>query len=300
MNGDSLSRGKPELAESPIAVTGANGRLGSALIRALSGSNYVAWSRPDYDLDSPRAAAHLLDRDRPAIVFHCAAWTNVDACALDPSLAERRNAKATQELAEACAARDTRLVLLSTNEVFDGQRTDRRGYTEADATGPINPYGASKLAGERAALDAFAGGPGLWIVRTAWLFGPPGNDFPMKIVAAADRLPPGAPLEVVSDEIGSPTFTSDLAQALLALVTSTNGGLYHLVNKGQASRFEWAERALAQARPERPLRPISRSAFSRPSRAPAWGVLDTGRSPRESGMRHWTEALDEYLAAAIG
>jgi dTDP-4-dehydrorhamnose reductase len=117
-------------------------------------------------------------------------------------------------------------------------------------------------------------------------------------VAAADRLPPGEPLAVVSDEIGSPTFASDLAAALLALVEVTSGGLYHLVNEGRASRFEWATRVLARTRPDRSLRPISRTAFSRPSTAPAWGVLGSVRAPREARMRHWAEALDEYLTAA--
>jgi dTDP-4-dehydrorhamnose reductase len=299
MHGDSPSRGRPELATGPIAVTGANGRLGSALIRALGARNHVAWTRPEYDLDSPHAAERLLDRDRPALVFHCAAWTNVDGCALDPQLAERRNATAVGELADACAALQVSLVVISTNEVFDGERTDRRGYTEGDAPRPINAYGASKLAGERAAADAFNRRAGLWIVRTAWLFGPPGNDFPMKIVAAADRLPPDEPLAVVSDEVGSPTFASDLAVALLALVEVTGGGLYHLVNEGRASRYEWATQVLARARPDRSLRPISRTAFSRPSRAPAWGVLGTERAPREAYMRHWTEAVDEYLATAV-
>ena len=276
-------------------MTGANGRLGSAVVRALGARKHVAWSRPDYDLDSPNAARRLLERDNPALVIHCAAWTNVDGCALDPLQAERRNGAAVGELADACVARETGLVVVSTNEVFDGERTDEHPYTEIDTPRPINPYGASKLSGERAASEAYRDRSGLWIVRTAWLFGAPGSDFPMKIVAAADRLPQDEPLDVVSDEVGSPTFASDLAIGLIALVGVTSGGLYHLVNDGRASRFEWAKRVLGRTRPERALRAISRTTFTRPSKAPAWGVLGSDRVPREVVMRPWTEALDEYL-----
>ena len=125
------------------------------------------------------------------------------------------------------------LLVVSTNEVFSGDRDDGQGYAETDATGPRNPYGASKLAGEEAARAAFADFPGLWIARTAWLYGPPGNDFPDKITAASDRLPEGEPLPVVADEFGSPTYTLDLARAILDLVSLTDGGLYHLVNTGR-------------------------------------------------------------------
>ena len=120
--------------------------------------------------------------------------TLVDECARQPDLAMRRNGVATGVLAAACRARGVGLLVVSTNEVFSGDRRDGQGYAETDAAAPRNPYGASKLAGEEAARAAFADGPGLWIVRTAWLYGPPGNDFPDKITAAADRLPEGEPL----------------------------------------------------------------------------------------------------------
>lgn len=109
---------------SPVAVTGANGRLGRAVLDVLhaQGVEALAWTRPEYDLDDPSAAEALVARERPAMVIHRAAWTDVDACARDPDLALRRNAAATGELAAACAARGTALVYVSTNEVFDGRR----------------------------------------------------------------------------------------------------------------------------------------------------------------------------------
>lgn len=285
----------------PVAVTGAGGRLGRALVAELATRDVptIAWSRPDYDLDDPAAAASLLARDRPALVIHAAAWTDVDGCARQPELAHRRNAVAVDELARACAASGAGFVLVSTNEVFDGRRTDGAGYSEEDPVAPANPYGASKLAGELAARAAFAGSAdGLWVVRTAWLYGPPGNDFPTKILAAADRLPAGEPLRVVADEVGSPTFAPDLAAAILDLAIVALGGTYHLAGAGVASRYEFAAAVLERCRPGRVLAPISRSEFVRASNPPQWAVLDCSRAAGFGvSLRRWPEALAEYLAS---
>lgn len=258
----------------------------------------MAWSRPDYDLDDPGAARRLAERDVPELVIHAAAWTDVDGCARQPELAKRRNADAVGELARACAAVGAGLVLVSTNEVFNGDRLDFRGYTETDAPDPPNVYGASKREGEMAA-EAALDGKRLWIVRTAWLYGPPGNDFPNKIIAAADRLPLDEPLRVVSDEWGSPTYAPDLAEAIWNLVRHPDaaGGLFHLVNPGTVTREGWAIRVLADCRPGRSVAPISRTEFPRPSRAPAWAVLDASAARRQAGvrLRPWDEALSDYL-----
>ena len=235
----------------PLAVTGASGRLGRAILRSArrAGITTMAWDRPQYDLDRPDAAVPLLRRDQPSLVIGSAAMTDVDGCARQPDLAMRRNASAVAELAGACADQGVGFVLVSTNEVFDGERQDGRPYTELDTPRPRNPYGASKFAGEEAARAAYDGAAGLWIVRTAWLYGPPGNDFPAKIEAASDRLEPGTPLPVVADEFGSPTYVEDLAAGIIDLVRNCDGGLFHLVNPGSVSRLEWAERVLRAHRP---------------------------------------------------
>jgi dTDP-4-dehydrorhamnose reductase len=284
----------------PIAVTGAGGRLGSAL-RAVSHEPLIGWDVPEHDLDRPESIEPLLDRDRPGLVIHTAAMTLVDECARQPELAMRRNGVATGVLAGACQQRGVALLVVSTNEVFSGDRTDGKGYLETDPAAPRNPYGASKLAGEAAARAAFraapaADTPGLWIVRTAWLYGPPGNDFPDKITQAADRLPASEPLPVVADEWGSPTYTLDLARAILELVDRTEGGTFHVVDTGVASRRDWADRVLAVRRPGRATRPISAKEFTRASDPPPWGVLDASRA-RSAGvhLRPWREALDDYL-----
>ncbi len=286
----------------PVAVSGARGRLGRALVEAVADRGMVAieWSRPDYDLDDPGAAARLIERDRPAMVIHPAAWTDVDGCARYPDLAQQRNGTATGALAAACAAAGIGLALVSTNEVFDGGRTDGRPYSETDEARPINAYGASKLLGESLARDAYRTRVGeglLWTIRTAWLFGPPGNDFPAKVVAAADRLPDGEALPVVADEFGSPTYTRDVAPAILALVERAPAGLYHLAADGPASRFDVALAVLAECRPRREVRPISRDEFARPSRPPAWAPLDSGRAAGFGvTLRPWSAGLADYLS----
>lgn len=288
-------------ALAPTAVTGARGRLGRAVMSRLAsmGRPAVPWGRPEYELDVPNAAEPLLTRDHPGLVIHCAAWTDVDGCARDPQMAMRRNAWAVRELAEATAAAGARLLVVSTNEVFDGRRTDGRGYREDDPVEPPNAYGASKLAGERAAAVAFGrvGRPAdLWVARTAWLFGAGAPDFPAKILAAADQLPPGEALAVVGDEIGSPTYAPDLAVALLELTDRAPGGLYHLVNAGQASRAEWAAAVLRLAGRSTPVESIPQAAYPRPSTPPQWGVLDgTRAAARGVVLRHWPDALVERM-----
>jgi len=287
---------------SPIVVTGPGGRLGRALLGALDarGTAAVPAGRPAYDLDDSSSARRLVASTRPALVVHAAAWTDVDGCAREPELAMRRNAAAVAELAEACVESGAGLVLLSTNEVFDGQRTDGRGYVEDDQARPLNPYGASKLAGEEAARATFerAGmSERLWIVRTAWLFGPPGNDFPAKITAAARRLRSGQPLRVVSDEYGSPTYTLDLARAVIELVLIAPGGTYHLAGDGIASRYDVAAQVVAHRLPSTTVVPITRAQYQRASTAPAWGVLDCSRA-RSYGVTlgRWQDMLSSYLA----
>src|SRR6476469_7672306 len=204
-----------------VAVTGSGGRLGRAMIEALEEAPFtgpmgpIAWSRPELDLDTldEAAVASLIARDRPEVVVHTAAWTDVDGCARDPELALRRNGEAAGAIARACARHGVELVLMSTNEVFDGTRTDGAGYRPGDAVNPPNPYGASKLRAEELARAAYEGEPGearLAIVRTSWLYGPPGNDFPGKILAAAEEAANRRDaLRVVGDEYGSPTFSGD-------------------------------------------------------------------------------------------
>ncbi|MGH2513525.1 MAG: SDR family oxidoreductase, partial [Candidatus Limnocylindrales bacterium] len=193
------------------------------------------------------------------------------------------------------------LVLISTNEVFDGRRTDGLGYGPGDPPNPANAYGASKLAGEQAAAQAYAersGGPALAIVRTAWLYGPPGNDFPEKIVRAAGRAAAaGEPLRVVGDETGSPTYTADLADAVVELLGSGESiaGLHQFVNSGWATRATWARVVLAGLGLDVPIEEVPGSTWVRDSTPPAWAVLEPTPMPSGEPIRPWTAALADYL-----
>lgn len=290
-----------------VAVTGSTGRLGRALVAALEEAPFtgprgpLAWTRNEFDLDVPAGIDAALDRDRPEVVVHAAAWTDVDGCARDPELAMARNGVATGVLATACATRGVELLVVSTNEVFDGHRTDGAGYGPADPPSPASPYGASKLAGELAAIDAFgtAAAAALGIARTSWLFGASGRDFPRRILEAAARAAEsGEPLRVVADEWGSPTSAADLAEAIVELLAEDAlGGTHHLVNAGVASRADWASEVLRVARVDVPLQPVPAATWSRDSTPPRWGVLAPTPMPSGVPMRPWQQALaDEAVA----
>ena len=321
----SRQRPNPDVrwAEVRIAVTGSGGRLGRAVLAALAEAPFtgisgpLAWHRPDYDLDDPAAPVRLLDRDRPELIVHTAAWTDVDGCAREPALALRRNGEAVGALADAAASAGIDLILISTNEIFDGRRTDGRGYRPDERPNPINAYGTSKLAGEVAAARAYgwavdeAGeptpgpgrppptGPSLSIVRTAWLYGPPGNDFPEKIAHAAERSRAGGEaLRVVGDETGSPTFSADLADAIVEMIGSGErlAGIHHAVNGGAISRAGWARAVLAGLAIDVPIDEVPGSTWQRASSPPAWAVLEAGQSPATlEPLRAWTAALADYL-----
>ena len=246
-----------------IAITGARGRLGRAIVDVL-GPRALPWDRSTFDLDQPDQFAPLLRDARPGAGHP---HGGDDRCrrsrARSPELATARNGAAVGALAAASRGVGTKLVVISTNEVFDGRRTDGLGYAEDDRPDSCSPYGASKLAGEEAARAEYGTAAGLWIVRTSWLFGPPGNDFPTRIVAAADALPRDQPLPMVADEHGSPTSTADLAAAIVTLVEIDRGRdlshrqrrLHHPLRLGRAHPRQHSARAEVAANSPPGVRP---------------------------------------------
>jgi dTDP-4-dehydrorhamnose reductase len=307
-----------------VAVIGVVGRLGRALTDALASAPFtglrgpIGWDQPEVELDTLTEASigALLDREQPEVVIHTAAWTDVDGCARDPELAMRRNGTAVGEIATACARRGIDLVFISTNEVFDGRRTDGRGYAPGDERHPINPYGAAKAAAERLAIAAFeaaaTGRAGerighLAITRTSWLYGPPGNDFPAKIAAAALRArDEGRPLQAVADEIGCPTYTLDLAEAIVELVGADAlvpmghvTGIHHLVNTGPTSRADWAREVVRTTGIVVAVEDVPASTWVRASTAPLWAVLEPTMLPTGEPMRPWQQAFADAVPALL-
>ena len=287
-----------------VAVTGASGRLGQALVRALADAPFtgpagpLAWDRSAFDLDDPAGIGHRLDRERPEVVVHAAAWSDVDGCARDPALALRRNGQATGVLADACVDRGIDLLAISTNEVFDGRRLDGDGYRSTDMPAPANPYGVSKLDGEHRAAAAFerAGSAKLGIARTAWLFGTPGRDFPSRILEAARRATTaGEPLRLVSDEWGTPTYTADCAEAVVELLAANAiAGIHHVVNGLFATRAQWAHYVIGRAGLETEVVDVPMAAWDRPSTPPRWGVLEPTPLPSGEPLRAWPDAMADY------
>lgn len=272
-----------------IVVTGAKGQLGGLLLESLAGSGVVGIDLPDHDI-TDRAIIEAIVGLAPRLVIHAAAMTNVDGCARDPDAAFTVNALGTQRVALACQRLGAEMVYISTNEVFAGDR--RQPYLEFDQTGPVNVYGRSKLAGEfyvRSLLSRF------YIVRTAWLYSRDGSNFVSKIVRAADER---GELSVVTDEVGSPTYSPDLARAVVALIQTGQYGVYHFVNEGACSRYEFAQEILRlSGRGHVPIHPITSAQYQRASTPPPYSALRNfcGAS-LGIVLRPWQEALRDCLA----
>lgn len=274
-----------------VVITGANGQLGRAVgaaFAAVTGAHVERWDVALADVTDP-AIRDTVSRSAPDVVINCAAWTDVDGAEARPEDAFAANALGPLYLAEGCAACGAAMVHISSNEVFAGE--PGRFYFEYDQTAPGSVYARSKLAGERAAAQVLAS---LYVVRVAWLYGPGGNHFPGKIMAAADRH--GA-LRVVDDEFGNPTYAPDVAAALVRLVQTERYGVYHLVNEGFTNRHGLAQAVLARTgRGHVPVSPIKLHEWPRATQPPAHAVL-VNQAAAKLGirLRTWQQALDEYL-----
>lgn len=276
-----------------ILITGARGMLGTELVSCAPPDWAVTGvDLEDGDLTDAAMAAQLIRRHQPQIVVHCAAWTDVDGCTRDPGRAMQLNTGATRNVALGCREVGARLIYLSTDYVFPGDCD--RPYAEHDQPRPLNPYGQSKLGGEREVAQL----PDHLIVRTQWLFGPAGKNFIATIIGAARRHPT---LRVVADEWGSPTYTKDLAAALWQIAPAVTTGIVHLTNSGACTWHELARHVIAKAGVEVEIEAISSSEWSSPTIRPRYSVLENRRW-RELGyepLRRWQEAADEYVCGYL-
>ena len=300
-----------------VAVTGASGRLGRALVAALADAPFtgprgpIAWTRADV---RPRRAGRRrptrLDRDRPEVVVHAAAWTDVDGCARDPELAHAPQRRSRPGSSPRRARRGAIDLLVDLDERGVRRRSRRRPRVRArrPAARPATPTARSKL-DRRAARDrglrASRPGGRLGIVRTAWLFGPPGRDFPRKILEAAERAAAaGEPLRVVDDEWGTPTYAADVAEAIVELLADDAHRRDPPPRQRRvASRADWAEDVLARLGRDVAVEQVPATAWERASRAAALGRAGADAAPVVAsrcgrGPRRWPTTRRSSRATA--
>ncbi len=287
-----------------ILITGISGMLGVDLYETLREEYEVVGldikDFPSTSLSSPRlhktditdghGLRKLFRQLASDFVIHTAAYTDVDGCEENPDRAHMVNARGTRNIALICQKKNIPLVYVSTDFVFDGKKNCP--YTELDEPHPLNVYGRSKLAGEnyvRSLLERY------FIVRTSWLYGRYGKNFVETILKLAEGK---EELTVVDDQVGSPTYTKDLAQEIKKLLSSSSYGIYHITNSGSCSWYEFAKEILKLA-PIREIKvkPIASKELNRPARRPQFSVLSSSSSGRgaEDTMRLWKEALREYI-----
>ncbi|WP_166879427.1 dTDP-4-dehydrorhamnose reductase [Salinibacterium sp. ZJ450] len=276
-----------------IIITGANGMLGRDLQAVFAGRDVTAFSRADLDItDRDSVIDAVAGHD---VVINAAAYTNVDDAETNEEAALATNALGAENLAVAAALSGARLVQISTDYVFDG--TANEPYDEDTNLRPVSAYGRTKAEGERRTRAAHPDGS--YIVRTAWLYGAHGPNFARTMLRLAETH---ASVSVVTDQVGQPTWSMDLAGQILRLVDSAApAGIYHGTNSGQASWFDFARAVFETAGldPER-VGPTDSAAFVRPAPRPAYSVLGHNGWARAglAPMRPWRDALEE--AAATG
>lgn len=275
-----------------LLITGAGGMLGSAVHRAgtRAGHDVLATTRAELDILDRSRLERVLADSRPHACINCAAWTDVDGAESHPEEAGAINARGAGLLAQACTAAGTHLVHVSTDYVFDGRGT--RPYVESDPTGPTSVYGQSKLEGEslvEAASSEHA------IVRTSWLFGSGGRNFVDTMLTLGAQRPQ---VEVVTDQVGCPTWTGHLAPVLVELASSTTSGIMHVAAGGSCSWNELAIEVFAQAEMDCRVAPTTTDATARPAPRPAFSVLGSERDdvPR---LAAWSEGVRGHLAERV-
>lgn len=271
-------------------IFGSNGQLGRDLVHVFQRECVVqGHDLPDVDIADEVALQPVVEQFGPTLLINAAAYTDVDGAEDDFATAFLANETGARNVAELAAYHKIPVLYFSTDYVFDG--TKGAPYVPGDPMAPLGVYGKTKAAGEHATANA---NPQHFILRTAWLYGPGGNNFVEKVLRAAETRPA---LKVVDDETGSPTHTLDLAEAALALVKTQAYGAHHAVNTGACTRFEFAQAFLEMAGLDTPVAPCKSDEFPSKAPRPAYSVLDTTSLTEAAGyaMRPWREALADYM-----
>jgi len=272
-----------------VTIFGATGMLGKALLRQWTGDEITALGSNQADIRNPDQVQRAVAHSRPDWIVLAAAYTDVDGCEINPTLASSVNTFGALNVAKAAAEARAKLLFLSTDYVFDGKKSSP--YETTDSRRPINAYGRSKADAEEKLVQIL---PDCCIVRTSWLFGPGGKCFPDTILRLAGTR---NELEVVTDQRGCPTFTLDLASAIVKLCRANARGIVHCTNTGDCTWFDFAQEIIRQAGLTTKVRSTTSDKYVRPAERPKNSVL----SPASLGayridMRPWQQTLSDYLA----
>lgn len=278
-----------------ILVTGANGQLGSELKELSSHYSQFEWvfaDRSFLDLSDLASISNVLDSIQPQIIINCAAYTAVDKAETETELAEVLNHQAVGVIANWSSIHDCRLVHVSTDYVFDGNSST--ALTEDAPTGPINIYGQTKLAGEQACMQE---NPNAIVIRTSWVYSRFGNNF---VKTMSRLMQERDSLNVVNDQIGSPTYAADLAQAILTIITHSHwqSGIYHYSNDGEISWFEFALAIQAIGGFNCTISGIPSSDYPTPAQRPHYSLLDKSKIVTTFGVL--VPGYRESLKACMG
>jgi dTDP-4-dehydrorhamnose reductase len=274
-----------------ILLLGHRGMLGSDLLLNLAGMHEIkGLDKDEIDLVSLSECEKAIRNNAPDIVINAAAYTDVDGCEKAKDECFNVNAEAVKNIAGACRGKKIRIIHFSTDYVFDGNSNEP--YKEDALCNPINVYGASKLAGERY-LQTLS--DNYILIRTEWLYGKNGNNFVRTILGKAQSA---NKLEVVDDQIGSPTYTRDLVAAVSLLLERNITGIFHITNRGSCSWFQFTEKILQEAGIKGvQVLPIKSGSLRRPAKRPHYSVLSMQKFIQATGkiMQPWQLALQDYL-----
>lgn len=276
-----------------ILITGASGMLGHDLQDVLKDHELITTNSKTLDICDEKKVMDFIIENHPDVVINSAAYTAVDDCETNYDDAYAVNAIGPKNLALACAEIDIPLIHISTDYVFNGKKTTP--LLEDDEIGPKSVYGKTKLEGEKfieKILNKY------FILRTAWLYGVNGSNFVQTMLNLAKDY---NELTVVSDQIGSPTYTYDLACGISELLDSDKYGIYHLTNSGSCSWYDYAKEIFELANVEVDVKPVTTEEFPRPAPRPKYSVLDNGKwvNAGFNPLRDYNDALKDYLSLIL-
>ncbi len=269
-----------------VLVTGAKGMLGQDLCPILEDSGYevIETDRDELDITDKGAVEKFFSENKPELIIHCAAYTNVDKAEEDLETARLLNAKGAENIAEAAAKNNSVMVYISTDYVFGGKvaGSNNEPYKPEDTVNPLNNYGLTKFEGEEAVRKHCEK---YYIARTSWLYGHHGRNFVETMLSLKDK----EELKVVDDQIGCPTWTVELANGILKLLEKPFG-TYHVCGSGSTSWYGFAKEIFEQSGLEVNLKPCKTEEFPRPAKRPSYSVMDNAKICRD-----WKLALKDYL-----